>query len=694
MAVVEVWQRGVIPEARVAVPSSENSVAEQFGRSLQEVGEAGTQVASDIERAREIEEERDWQVEQPKIAKEIAQAGIDFASFYADAKARAPADLTGLQEQVAKWWDDRKATIAGGHASQRALDYLDLHTLDLKGQGIASAIRDTTTATIQFRGDNIQSVVDAEANRLTSDPGAYKSSIANVMATLDAQKGAIPETTLNEWRIAARQGLTSAMISGQLATNPDQALTWLNSGDYDADLDPKEKAQLIGQAKALLELRKTQAAAAQANHAVGLQAKVAQAIELYKSGVDFAGFPALAGELKAAGQTELLQTLTNWKGDLDYVRTAQTLTPAALQAEHDQNLKLAESTADPIQANTYRRHAEIAKVASQAISKALGKDPLAVAVQAKLVAPTDMLGPLLSGNDGELNKALQDRQTARVQTHQHYGVFVPALTPDEQQGFMKVYVGLTTADEKAALLSKIAGLKGDAGADIANELKSLAGGGDIPMYLSFLSEDRALGHDIIAGAELLKRYPKLLPDGDAFERELDHRIGNLMAENPEQQLALRQAITDDYAGLLHSKRGEHGGTFDINLLNQAFARVTGGAFLYDNGNNLPQVIIPPLPGMTETQFENVVLAIDDNLLVAQSSRAALGSGSAAGRQRGPVFGNGRPVTARDIQEDGNFVWVGPGRYRVLINGAPVRDGQTGGVFVLDMNPLLRKVGLQ
>jgi hypothetical protein len=167
-----------------------------------------------------------------------------------------------------------------------------------------------------------------------------------------------------------------------------------------------------------------------------------------------------------------------------------------------------------------------------------------------------------------------------------------------------------------------------------------------------------------------------------------------MAENPDQQLALGQGITDYYAALLHSKRGEHSGTFDINLLNEAFARVTGGAFLYDNGNNPPQVIIPPRPGMTDSQFEKLLLAIDDGLLINQSARAALGSGSGPGRQRGPVFGNGRPVTAHDIQDDGNFVWVGPGLYRVLINGAPIRDGQTGAIFVLDMNPLLRKVGLQ
>jgi hypothetical protein len=79
----------------------------------------------------------------------------------------------------------------------RALDYLDLHTLDLKGQSVASAIRDTTIATIQVRGDNIQSVVDTEAARLTADRSAYMSAIANVMATLGTKQMARYKRELN-----------------------------------------------------------------------------------------------------------------------------------------------------------------------------------------------------------------------------------------------------------------------------------------------------------------------------------------------------------------------------------------------------------------------------------------------------------------------------------------------------------------
>jgi hypothetical protein len=407
--------------------------------------------------------------------------------------------------------------------------------------------------------------------------------------------------------------------------------------------------------------------------------------------VDFAGFAVLAGELKSAGQIELLQTLTNWKGDADYARSAKSLTPAELRATGEEEDKLAGNEIDPIKAAMHIRHAEIAFAAADVLDRDLSKDALSVAVAANVAQPTDVLSPLLSGDVDSFLAAARDRETARVQTQNKYQQVVGFLTPIERQKLMAAYNGAATADQKVALLDMLAALPESISAEAANELSSLAGGDQIPMYLSFLTENHALGHDIVAGAALLKRYPKMLPEDSSFQQQLDHRFGNLFVENPNAQFAMREATTNYYAALLHSKRGDHDGILDINLLNQAFARVTGGAFPYDNGNNPTQIIIPPRPGMTEAQFEKLVMTIDDNALIGRSARGAPGN---APGWRGPVYGNGRPVTARTIQEDGNFVSFGPGLYRVLINGQPIVDGQTGDAFVLDMNPLLNNADAQ
>jgi len=688
MAEFQTWDRRLLPQGQLRVPAGGNSLADVFGAGLQDLAKAGSYTGEKIAKADAIVQARD---DAAAVAKAKPEAMLAYDKIYDDAVANAPEGAVGFTEAVQKATTDYNNGVLEG-LSPGARASMQEYLGTLQAGTLQTAHRYQASSDLAKRGRDANAAMNGWIGAVMRDPDALESIKPQIHEFVAGQH-------LNDANAAAAlehdlvgQAIDAAMNS-EAKNRPAQFLANATAGKW-KDSAPDRLAQAINQANALLQLKQTRAAAEQANRAVGLQTRVGQAVELYRSGVDFAGFNALAGELKAAGQKELLETLTNWKGDLDYARTAQTLTPAALQAEHDRNLKLAESNPSSIEANTYSRRAEIARVAADTISEALGKDALAVAVQAKIVNPTDLLGPLLNGNSSEVSKALQERETARVQTGKYYGVFVPVLTPDEQQGFIKVYSGLATADEKTALLGKIAALPQEAGAEVANELKPLAGGGDIPMYLSFLSEDRALGHDIIAGAEVLKRYPKLLPEGAQLETEIGTRIGNLMEENHDQQLALHQAITDYYAALVHSKRGEHNGSLDINLLNEAFRRVTGGAFRYDNGNSPAQVIIPPRPGMTEAQFEQLVLSIDENLLVGQSAHAALGSGSAASRQRGPVFGNGRPVTARDIQDEGNFVWVGPGRYRVLINGAPVRDGQTGAVFVLDMNPLLHKAGLQ
>src|SRR5688572_17854040 len=129
MAVMEIWNRSQVAEGRVALPSGENSIAEQFGRGLQGLGQAGAQATNDIVRAGKIEEDNAWRSEQPHVAKAIAQAGVDSQQAIADIKAKLPADLSGYQEEVSKYWDTKKADLFKAFSSPRAQDYIDLQMI-------------------------------------------------------------------------------------------------------------------------------------------------------------------------------------------------------------------------------------------------------------------------------------------------------------------------------------------------------------------------------------------------------------------------------------------------------------------------------------------------------------------------------------------------------------------------------------
>jgi hypothetical protein len=683
MAVPEIYQRVEIPQARVTLPSGGNTFAEQFGTGLQRLGQAASDAALRVARANTLIQERN---DAETVAKAKPQAILAYDKIYNDAVAAAPQGAAGFVEAVQKATADYNAkTLEGLSSGARAGMEAFLGTLQADTLRIAHSYQSSSDLAKRSREAN--EAANAWINVAAQDPDALpslKSQIHDFVASQhfsDTNAAAALEHDLIE-------RTTVAAMHGEAVYRPQQFLANRKAGKWN-DVDPDKLALAAGQAESLLQLQQAQAAAAQANRAVGLRANVDQAVALYKSGIDFAGFPQLAEDLQSAGQTELLQTLTNWKSDAVYARSLQTMAPAALLARHEENVRLATQAKDPIKAAMHLRHAEIDALAAEEIATGLAKDAISVAVRAKVAAPTDVLGPLLGGNTVKFMEAARARETARVQTREFYGVQVDFFTADELQRFMTHYNGLATAQDKAALLNMLAELPGEASAAAASQLKQVAGGDQIPMYLSFLSEDRALGDAIIAGADLLKHYPKMLPDHDALEDQLDRRFGSLLADYPDQQLAMKQAATDFYIALVHSRRGEHGGVLDISLLNQAFARVTGGAFPYDNGNNPTQVIIPPRSGMTEAEFEKLVFAIDDDLLIGQSARSAPGHG-----RRGPVFSNGRPVTAQNIQEDGTFVSVGRGLYRVLINGEPIRDAQTDKLFVLDMNPLVRKASLE
>lgn len=264
MAVVEIWNRGVIPEGRVAIPSSENPITEQFGKGMQTLGQAGTQAAYDVVRAENIAEDNAWRSEQPEVAKAIAQAGVDSQQAIADIKAKLPADLAGYQEEVGKYWDTQKGELFKKFSSPRAQDYIDLQMIGLKGSDIAAAVKDSTAAKFKVRGDAVQATLDLGANTLISRPDQYEVVMSNVMATIDGQKGDVPEATLNEWRTKGTQNLTAAMLGGQIERDPISGLKQIQSGKWDERITPQQKVSLVKVAEAGIREKQYQADRAQA----------------------------------------------------------------------------------------------------------------------------------------------------------------------------------------------------------------------------------------------------------------------------------------------------------------------------------------------------------------------------------------------------------------------------------------------
>jgi hypothetical protein len=274
MAVVEIWQREEIPQGRVVVPSGENSLAEQFGRGLQDLGQAGTQLAFDIQRAKQIKDQRDWQAEQPKIAQDLAQAGLDWTQAYSDMKEKAPADLAGFQDEVASWGGKRREELLKKYSGEKAGDYINLHFAELMRQYGSTAIVDSTEAKYKVIGTSMQSALDTAANNIALNPNQYDLGRKSMIDMVEA--ASVPESFKAEWRTRIEHSLSGALIGGRLNDNDAVgALNLIESGLYNDRLAPEDLADLKRQAGIAIkveeaERQRQQNEAVLTNRAAGL----------------------------------------------------------------------------------------------------------------------------------------------------------------------------------------------------------------------------------------------------------------------------------------------------------------------------------------------------------------------------------------------------------------------------------------
>lgn len=178
---------------------------------------------------------------------------------------------------------------------------------------------------------------------------------------------------------------------------------------------------------------------------------------------------------------------------------------------------------------------------------------------------------------------------------------------------------------------------------------------------------------ILRGDILLKENPNLAPKNSD---ENTDKIDDLLPPNalgPALEGA-RQQLLDSavslYADLSH-QAGDTSGEFNSRRMQQAISDVTGG-LLEMNGNPL----IAPVYGMTQRDFDKRLKEVTDQDLI------------------GAVDTEGRPITARDLLNQGRLRSLADGRY-LLEFGRPesptyvLRQPSPGnyareGVFVLDL----------
>jgi hypothetical protein len=231
MAIMEIWQRGQIPQGRVALPAAENGLAEQFGGALADLGETTGRVAGQVAEAERIEEEKAWEQLQPEITEDLAQSGLDWTQAYADMKEKAPADLAGFQDQVKAWGDKRRDELLKKYPGQRAAHAIDLHFAELMRQYGGAAIADSTDAKYKSIGNSMQTALDKTANNIALNPKQYELGRAGMLGMIDAAN--VSQSFKADWRAKIDQSLARALFVGRLSDDDAaSARVLIESGTY------------------------------------------------------------------------------------------------------------------------------------------------------------------------------------------------------------------------------------------------------------------------------------------------------------------------------------------------------------------------------------------------------------------------------------------------------------------------------
>ncbi|PCI27427.1 hypothetical protein COB52_04805 [Candidatus Kaiserbacteria bacterium] len=164
-----------------------------------------------------------------------------------------------------------------------------------------------------------------------------------------------------------------------------------------------------------------------------------------------------------------------------------------------------------------------------------------------------------------------------------------------------------------------------------------------------------------------ERRKDLTPKDKYFKAAVEKAIAPYYID-AELQTNMRDAIIGHY---VHDTQlaGDNSGDFDgddakEDRLTRAIQEVTGGAVEFND-----QVIIPPLPGMSESDFEDAM-----ELLTNEDLAGAM-------------------LTTGDFDVDylhdgdAQLVSIGDGEYAIMLNGAPVMNSDMTDVFTLNLKDI-------
>ena len=386
-----------------------------------------------------------------------------------------------------------------------------------------------------------------------------------------------------------------------------------------------------------------------------IRTEVAGAVRVLDGGRDPAGLPELRNRLVRIGDDDMLMRLDmasrRKERMADFIRQ-----PGSVRQQRMADLRSLETlTPDQFDLLSAYEKAEVG------VRRALAQDPIGWGAEMGLYGPpADVTG---------LDPAmLRQREMRAATVREQYGLpGVPFLRPGEADAMGRLAAEGTPGEVVQAFATLRRTVSPE---NYDSVMEGLSAKSPELAVAGILSDDLpGLASDIVAGQRVFGSVPELRPSKEQRRAEAERVFGNLWTDRSGGAAAAYLDAADAlYAG---RQVGTGSLEFDGDAYEQALRDVMGRPIEF-NG----RTVLPPVPGMEEDRFEDLVGRLTDEDL------ARFGNGR-------PVLADGTPVTVEMFDRgfffsDARFVTVGPGRYGIEVPGLGFAVLPDGGGYDLDL----------
>lgn len=547
--------------------------------------------------------------------------------------------------------EQTQARLAGlpGEVRDQARERLRLRLMErsdrLDGQARLLSLR-----ALDQRGlDTVGQLTNAWAAQLERFPDALSELLGEAEERLADFADVWSPDRERDVRAQTRQSMITAALTGMIRAGAlDDVEDDLKSGAYDADIPPAVRAALLSSVEA--ERRKG---------ASQLRSAVTDAIAVLDGGKVPTGISSL--EAAVAG-TAFAQPLAEAIEDRWTVVAFN-----ALSVPEQTNRVRAGSAVEVMDRRTLALEQRLARAHGRTVQLIAAGMGLRAAENARAIPPVGIV-------DTTDPTSLRSRAAIADVASQWAGVPVSPLLPGEANAWVTAIDTAAPGQVTERLASLSAGFGFDGAVAFAGALTK-GKRPELAVAVSLAKDKPLLAREIVMGGRLLRELPDVVPSKTERAAVITAAVDNMFADLPEAASAL-DAYLDAASALYAARRAPTGDlTFDTDTFEQAMTEVMGGPLRY-NG----RTILPPVPGMDEDTFNDLMARLSNADLVAH------GNGVPASFT---VDAFDAPLLVRNAQ----LITSGPGRYLIFTPGLGFVQTATGGAYELDLRGLVEQGAL-